>query len=198
LPPKEAGQAVQQETQAARSAKGKQVGAAKEVLKKSLPTNVRSDTEYLQQALKDKGAEPDAGFVRNPYTDKEFGDLTPKQQSEVLQKAQDLKTSETGQIPVPKNGEAVQTAKAIKDELGEEKLGLRDPNSPPGKLTNKLISGKNPNEGIQLRRRRVRSQSTQPGDQIVWVWLAVRGLCNPGAPRVWHFAIGPGLRATLK
>jgi hypothetical protein len=102
LPPKEAGQAVQQETQAARTAKGKQVGAAKETLKKSLPTNVRSDTEYLQQAMKDKAAEPDAGFVRNPYTDKEFGDLTPKQQSEVLQKAQDLKTAETGQIPFPK------------------------------------------------------------------------------------------------
>jgi hypothetical protein len=102
LPPKEAGQAVQQETQAARTAKGKQVGAAKETLKKSLPTNVRSDTEYLQQAMKDKAAEPDAGFVRNPSTDKEFGDLTPKQQSEVLQKAQDLKTAETGQIPFPK------------------------------------------------------------------------------------------------
>jgi hypothetical protein len=147
LPPKEAGQAAQQETQAARVAKGKQVGAAKDVLKKSLPTNVRSDTEYLQQALKDKGAEPDAGFVRNPFTDKKFGDLTPAQQSEVLQKARDLKTAETGQIPFPKNGEAVQTAKAIRDELGEEKLGLKDPNSPLGKLTNKLISGKNPNEG---------------------------------------------------
>jgi hypothetical protein len=33
---------------------------------------------------------------------------------------------------------------------------------------------------------------------VVWLWLAGRGLCNPGAPRVWHFAIGPGLRATLK
>jgi hypothetical protein len=150
LPPKEAGQAVQQETQAARTAKGKQVGAAKEVLKKSLPTNVRSDAEYLDQALKEKTAEPDAGFVRNPYTDKEFGDLAPEQRVSVLKRAIDIKTSETGQIPFPKNGESVQTAKAIRDELGEEKLGLKDPNSPLGKLTNKLISGKNPTGGGDL------------------------------------------------
>ena len=144
---KEAGQNVQEEAQGIKKAKGKELGAAKETLKKSLPENVKTDDEYQKQALTELGNKPSVGFARNQFADKEFGDLDTEQQAKVLDRAKQIKSTETGQMPFPSSGEAVKTAKALAKDLGEEKLGLKDPNSPLGKLVGRLTSGKNPDGG---------------------------------------------------
>lgn len=144
-----AGERVQTEAQTVKKTKGQEVGAAKEDLAKSLPQHLKTDDQYTDQALKEAQSAPDRGFAKNPYSGKEFDELDPDQQTHVAQRAAQMKSAETGQIPFPKNGNAVQNVKAIADELGEEKLGLKDPNSPLGKLSNRLTSGKNP-DGTDL------------------------------------------------
>lgn len=145
----EAGKRVQSEAQAVKDVKGKELGAAKEKLAESLPEHFKTDEQYQEQAFNEIASQPDRGFQRNPFSDKKFEDLTPEQQERVLDRAKEMKTAETGQIPFPKDGAAVENINSIVDELGEEKLGLKDPNNPLGKLANRLKSGKNP-DGTDL------------------------------------------------